>query len=855
MVIGLSPRAQRLVVALAPDEAYKTGSTQLEVEHVILAMLKSGDGLGYMTLRTLRINVLTLQLTIEQSIPSKIPETELYELPHSNRLHNLLEVASEEADRAGLNYVGTEHILLASALESPSLMATYFKKAGISFLQLRQAVSDVQKKLPSSYSSSKNESPFSRLFGNNENLSEPSMNSPEGNFSRKKHNQQSILNMYSRDLTQLAEDDETDPVVGREKELERLVQILCRRQKNNAVLVGEPGVGKTALAEGLASLITKGKVPRDLLKKRILALDLAAMIAGTRYRGEFEERLKKVMKEISEAKNIILFIDEIHTIIGAGGPDGSMDASNMIKPALSRGELQVIGATTTSEYRKYFEKDSALVRRFQKITIEEPDADQTVLILEGLKNKFEKFHHVVYEDDVIPAIVKYSQRYINERFLPDKAIDILDEAGSAKKIAEERRPEKIVEVEEAIEKLSQEKRELVASQNYEKAAKLRDKVSGLRAQLEQYNLEWKNSNQSEMKKVTVQDVLKIISDQTGISLEQLDENETERLVKMEESIHKEVVGQDDAVHLISCAVRRSRAGVSSLKRPMGSFIFLGPTGVGKTQLAKSLAKFLFGTEDALIRVDMSDFMEKHTASRLVGAPPGYVGYEEGGMLTEKVRQHPYSVVLLDEIEKAHSDIFNLLLQLLEEGELSDNLGHTVSFKNTIIIMTSNAGARNIMAEGKVGFSLQNEGVLSYGEIKSSAMEELKRIMTPELLNRVDDIVVFNPLNKEQIDSILSIQLKELEERLAEQNLVLTVKPKARSYLIQEGYNPAMGARPMRRLIERSIENQLADLILSGKRGNSSTVIVDFDGKELTVKFKKSRTELSPSEKRLLIESK
>lgn len=843
--LSLSPRAQRLLVALAPDEAYKLGSTVLEPEHVILALLKSGDGLGYITLRTLRMNVLTLQLAIEQSMTAKIADIEVYDLPHSQRLKNVMELANAEASRSGLSYVGTEHFLLGAVSENPSLMNNYFKKAGITYEQLRNAVMDVEKKVPSS----------ARIDG----TFKPGIPGADGELlmsdgtSRRKPNANSILETFSRDLTLKAQEDEADPVIGRGNEIQRLIQILSRRQKNNPILVGEPGVGKTAVVEGLAARIVKGNVPKNLLDKRVLCLDLAAMIAGTKYRGEFEERMKRVMKEIRETRNVILFIDEIHTIIGAGGPEGSMDASNMMKPALSRGELQVIGATTSKEYRKYFEKDSALARRFQKIVVDEPDQVETIAILQGLKRKYEEFHNVIYDDDVIPAVVKYSSRYINERFLPDKAIDILDEAGAAKKIIDDERPSEAYELEKEIESLTEKKTVLVQQQDYEKAAMVRDKVGELRHRLDEVNREWKNSGKSTAKHVTVDDILSIISMTTGIDVEQLDDGESHRLVKMEEYIHQTVIGQDEAVRLICSAVRRNRAGVSSVRRPIGSFIFLGPTGVGKTQLAKTLAKFLFGTEDALIRIDMSDYMEKHNASRLVGAPPGYVGYDEGGTLTEKVRQHPYSVVLLDEIEKAHSDIFNLLLQMLEEGELSDNLGHTVSFKNTIVIMTSNAGARNIMAENRMGFSLSSSGVLPYDDIKSSAMEELKRIMTPELLNRVDDVVVFSPLEKEQINSILNIQLRELELRLGEQNLSLCIKPKAREYLIEHGYDPSMGARPLRRLIEREIEDELATLILSGKRGTSATVMVDYNGEKITVRFKKEKHE-HKTEQTLLVEN-
>ena len=562
---------------------------------------------------------------------------------------------------------------------------------------------------------------------------------------------------------------------------------------------------------------------------------MVAVVAGTKFRGDFEERMKRIMKEIKEDGNIILFIDELHSIIGAGGSEGGMDASNILKPALSRGEIQIVGATTTKEYRKYFEKDSALERRFQIVKVDEPSVSDTIEILNGLKQKYEDFHGVVYDDDVIPAIVKFSERYIPERFLPDKAIDILDEAGSAKKISGESRPVELAELEKAIEELSSEKKELVAKQNYEKAAEVRDKVKDLRLKLEEFSELWQSNSCGLKKHVTVDDICRIIASITGIPLEQLDSNEAGRLLKMENHLHKNVIGQDEAIKVLSSAIRRSRAGVSSPDRPLGSFIFLGPTGVGKTQLAKSLAEFLFGSKDALIRIDMSDYMEKHNASRLVGAPPGYVGFDEGGILTEKVRRQPYSVVLLDEIEKAHPDIFNLLLQLLEEGELSDNLGHTINFRNTVIIMTGNAGARQINSEHKLGFNSSPDGILPYNEIKANALEELKRIMRPELLNRVDDVVVFEALNKEQISKILDLQIKELENRLSDKNLTLTIKPKARKYLVEHGYDANLGARPMRRLIQSEIEEQLSILILEGKATESKKITVDLSKDKLIVK--------------------
>jgi len=816
----LSPRAQKILVAMAQEEARKTGSTELLPEHALLALLKNADGLGYLLLQNLHINVLTFQLALEQFITPRQNTNEFSEVPPSRRLRTLLEVAAVESRSLRNEYIGTEHIMIAAMREENSVAFKFFQDAGIGLDIVRTETIEVQRANMSSATgdplSSKKESVMA------------------GNARKDGDKNKSFLAEFSRDLTAMSRNNELDPVVGRTDEIMRVVQILSRRTKNNPILVGEPGVGKTAIVEGLAQKIASGDVPSGLLKKKVLCLDLAAMIAGTKYRGEFEERMKKMMKEVKDDGNIILFIDELHTIIGAGSPEGTMDASNILKPALSRGEIQIIGATTFREYRKRFEKDSALVRRFQIVKVEEPSVTDSQNILEGLKSKFEEFHGVVYDKDVIPAIVKFSERYIPERFLPDKAIDILDEAGSAKKISEEKRPQELADLEKSIEDLSNEKTELVANQNYEKAAEVRDKVRELKNRLETFSEYWKNNTLAAKKHVTVDDICAIISRMTGIPVEQLDANESKRLLKMEEEIHRNVIGQDEAVRVLSSAIRRSRAGVSSSSRPLGSFIFLGPTGVGKTELAKTLAKFLFGSEDALIRIDMSDFMEKHNASRLVGAPPGYVGFEEGGVLTEKVRQKPYSVVLLDEIEKAHPDIFNLLLQLLEEGELSDNLGHTVNFRNTVIIMTSNAGAREITSEHKLGFGNNGDGLLPYDEMKQNAMEELKKIMRPELLNRIDDVVVFQALNREQVSAILDIQIKELEDRLSEQKITLSLTKKARDYLLDNGYDPTMGARPMRRLIQNEIEDPLSILILSGENKDGQ-VTVDFKNKKLELK--------------------
>ncbi len=826
---------------LAQDEARQFGSKEILPEHVLLAMLRLKEGVGFSTLTKLNMNLLRLEESLEDSFSSLEKEPTLDEVPQSQRMKKLISDAEKEAANLHNSYIGTEHLLLAACSESKTITENFFSASGYSIMDVRFTVMEVQSEVKASYSDfdlhSYADEFFKSLFGDDPSdflltgtAPEEENNKQPVDKSQNNGGEESFLSEYSRDLTKMARENKSDPVVGRDKEIHRVIQILSRRTKNNPVLTGEPGVGKTAIVEGLAQAIVNGKVPSNLLKKRVLSLDLAAMVAGTKYRGEFEERMKKMMKEVQENDDIILFIDELHTIIGAGGPEGTMDASNIMKPALSRGEIQIIGATTTKEYTRHIEKDLALERRFQVVKVSEPSDEETEEILRGIKTKYENFHHVTYEDAVIPAIVRLSRRYIPEKVLPDKAIDILDEAGAAKKISEEQRPSELVEIETNISDLIEEKKSLVRNQDYENAAVVRDKVIELKKKLNRYSSMLVDGQLGEKKVVTVGDIEKIICEMTGIPVEQLTTTEIARIIHMEEELHNTVIGQEDAVRAISGAIRRSRAGISSPKHPVGSFIFLGPTGVGKTQLAKALAKYLFGSEDSLIRIDMSDYMEKHTASRLVGAPPGYVGYEDGGVLTEKVRRHPYSVVLLDEIEKAHPDIFNLLLQLLEEGELSDNLGHTVNFRNTVIIMTSNAGARQITNEGKVGFG-SREGVMSFDEIKAGAMNELKKLLNPELINRIDDVIVFNALTKAEISKILDIQIADLASRVSQKNLKIVIQNDAKEYLIEHGYNPAMGARPMKRLIRKEIEDPLAMAILENTDKKKAFVNVSLcDGK-------------------------
>ena len=846
---NFSPRAKEIVSVLAQDEARQLGSKQLLPEHVILAMIKNKEGLAYQVFDKLLLEPQALLDFIQKFFSDEPKTPTLDSLPVSRRYQQLIDIADIESNALHNDYIGTEHLLLAAIREEGSITNRFFKAADYTIMDARFVVMELQGEHNSSIRQARAETlvdtVFKSLLGEDGSLFDvfdeqnPQKTSRQDKTQNKK--KELFLTQYSRDLTKLARDKKQDPVVGRDKEIHRVIQILARRTKNNPVLTGEPGVGKTAIVEGLAQRIAEGKVPAELIKKRILSLDLAAVVAGTKYRGEFEERMKKILNELQEDKDIILFIDELHAIIGAGGNEGTMDASNIMKPALSRGEIQILGATTTKEYTRHIERDLALERRFQVVKVEEPNVDETEKILQGIKEKYEKYHNVVYADDVIPTIVRLSKRYLPEKVLPDKAIDILDEAGAAKKIQEEERPSELAFLEEKKKELEEEKRNLVLNQDYESAAVVRDKVIDLKKKLSLYTNLWEKNGNRPAKVVSSSDIEKIISEMTGIPVEQMTASETERIIHMEDELHRTVIGQDSAVSLISGAIRRSRAGISSPKHPVGSFIFLGPTGVGKTQLAKALAKYLFGSEDSLIRIDMSDYMEKHNASRLVGAPPGYVGYQEGGVLTEKVRRHPYSVILLDEIEKAHPDIFNLLLQMLEEGELSDNLGHTVNFRNTVIIMTSNAGARQITNEGRVGFGT-TEGVMPYEEIKAGAMNELKKLLNPELINRIDDVIVFDALSKKQVSQILDIQLADLAERLKDKNLTINIKPKAKEYLIEHGYNPAMGARPMRRLIRKEIEDPLSVEILSNQDNSLNCVTIECNCDRIKVKLSKQEKE-------------
>ncbi len=825
MFKGLTQRAQKVLTILAQDEAKRFHSDQLLPEHIMLALLKEGGGLGYKALEKAGVDPARMQIEIEKEIPRKRGGFVLGDVPPSGRGKKVLEDSAEEARSLGHEYIGTEHLLLACGRESDSVTARFLEEAGTNVDSIREIVSDLSGTVQTST---------------------PSTNAPATRTSQSKRKSSSAtatkkntptLDEFSRDLTQYARDNKLDPVVGRGREIQRVIQILARRTKNNPVLIGEPGVGKTAIVEGLAQRIVEGTAPEVLIGKRVMTLDLASLIAGTKYRGEFEERLKRVMKEIVNAGNVVLFIDELHTIIGAGGAEGAIDASNMLKPALSRGEIQCIGATTLNEYKKYVEKDAALERRFQTIYVDEPSVEETMEILKGIKERYEDHHNVSYTPGALEVSALLSRRYITDRYLPDKAIDLIDEAGSRKRIHNSVRPTELAELEREIEKLNSEKLSLVNSQNYERAAAVRDQVRQLKAKVEEMKNQWKVTLKTEQNVVDSEDIQYVLSDITGIPLSRIAQSESEKLLQIEDELHRTVVGQDDAIRGISSAIRRSRTGLSSPKRPMGSFIFLGPTGVGKTLLAKTLAEFLFGSDESLIRIDMSDFMEKHNVSRLVGAPPGYVGYDEGGLLTEKIRRKPYSVVLFDEIEKAHPDVFNILLQVLEEGQLQDSLGHTVSFRNTVLIMTSNAGAREITRDSAVGFK-SSDGLMNYNDIKSSALNELKRLFRPEFINRVDEIVVFHSLDREQVRSILEIELADVQTRLSEKDITLEVSKKAKEHLIDVGYDVKFGARPLRRTIQREIEDPLAMEILRDRFGEGSHIVVSMRNDKISFREKK-----------------
>ncbi len=802
-------RSQR-VVMLAQEEARRLKHHAVGTEHLLLGLISEGGGVAAKALEALQIDFEQVRAEVEKMIGRGDTEVtgEVGFTPRAKRV--VLELAPQEAQKLGHSYIGTEHLLLALITEGEGVAARVLEEMGASLGQARHVV------LQLLGGDARSESP----------ANDTSMPHTKGQGDGKSSTP--TLDSFSRDLTQMARNGDLDPVIGREIEIERVIQVLSRRTKNNPCLVGEPGVGKTAIAEGLAQRIVDGNVPETLKDKRVVSLDLASLIAGTKYRGEFEERLKKVMEEIKSAKNVVVFLDEMHTIIGAGAAEGAIDASNILKPALSRGEMQVVGATTLDEYRKHVERDSALERRFQPITVDEPTVEETVAILHGLRDRYEAHHRVKISDEAIEAAARLSDRYVSGRFLPDKAIDLIDEAASRVHLGSMVAPPDLKELEEKLEKAKREKDAAVQSQEFEKAAQLRDDERKIREELDKQKADWKQKNTTQYPAVSEDDIAQIVSSWTGIPVRKLAEEESERLLKLEEVLHQRVVGQEEAVTAVAKAVRRARAGLKDPKRPIGSFIFLGPTGVGKTELARALAESLFGDEDAMVRVDMSEYMERHAVSRLVGAPPGYVGYDEGGQLSEAIRRKPYSVVLLDEIEKAHPEVFNILLQIMEDGRLTDNKGRVVDFRNTVIIMTSNVGAAMMKKEASLGFKpSEEEEKAKYDDMKDRVTGELRRTFRPEFLNRIDETIVFHHLGEEEIKKIVVLMLNELGRRLKENDIDIEVSDAAKAELVKQGFDQTYGARPLRRAIQRLVEDPLSEAYLRRKFSSGDTVWVDF----------------------------
>src|SRR5450755_31407 len=800
----------RQVVVLAQEEARTLKHNYIGTEHILLGLLREEEGLAARVLESLDITVERVRAQVVRIVGSG-EEVTSGQIPFTPRAKKVLELALREALSLGHNYIGTEHILLGLVRENEGVAARILLDFDADSEKIRN---EVIRMLSGPGSRQRGSGPGAAAGG-------PAGAQGEGKKSSK------LLDQFGRNLTKLASEGKLDPVVGRETEIERIMQILSRRTKNNPVLVGEPGVGKTAVVEGLAQRITNSDVPELLKGKQIYTLDLAALVAGSKYRGEFEERLKKVMKEITQRGDIILFIDELHNLVGAGAAEGAIDAASILKPALARGELQTIGATTLDEYRKYLERDSALERRFQKITVEEPTIDQTVEILKGLRDRYEQHHKVTITDDALAAAGELASRYISDRFLPDKAIDLIDEAASRMRIKSMTSPPANRELEGEVESTRREKEAAIEGQEFEKAAALRDKERKLTNKKHELEKEWESGETGERPSIGEEEIADIVSMWTGIPVFKLTEAETQKLMRMEEELHKRVIGQHPAIEVISKAIRRSRAGLKDPKRPTGSFIFLGPSGVGKTELARTLAEFLFGDDDAMIRIDMSEYMEKHAVSRLVGSPPGYVGYDEGGQLTEAVRRKPYSVLLLDEIEKAHPDVFNILLQILEDGRLTDAQGRTVDFRHCIVIMTSNIGASEIARNTPLGFAVSDDETgITYDDMKNRIMGELKKVFRPEFLNRIDDVIVFHKLAREEIKEIVDLLLLRIRESMADRELQLELSDQAKDMLVEKGWDPAMGARPLRRAIQRYIEDPLADFVLRAQLPSGSTVLVE-----------------------------
>jgi ATP-dependent Clp protease ATP-binding subunit ClpC len=806
----------RKVLAMAREEAIRLQHDYVGTEHILLGLIREGEGVAAAVLQNLSVSLEEIQARIEEQVRKGKATIALGELPYTSRAKKVLEYAMAEAREMNHSYVGTEHLLLGLLREEKGIAAEVLNQLGVT---LEEARRQVLKLLGT-------EAPTASAGG------------PGGVSSAQpkaeKKSKTPALDHFCRDLTELARQGELDPVIGRDEEIERVMEILSRRKKNNPVLIGEPGVGKTAIVEGLAQMIASGNCPDSLRDHRVLALDMAAVIAGTKYRGQFEERLKAVMNEIAQNKNIILFIDELHTLVGAGAAEGAIDASNMLKPALARGELQCVGASTLNEYRKYIEKDGALERRFQTVIVDPPSVDETIQILKGLRRHYEDHHRVVIPDEVIEAAVKLSERYITDRYLPDKAIDVIDEAGARARLATQVPPPDIADLKRQLEELGEKKDEAIRNQDFERAAELRDQERELQRRILERERAWEEERRTRRPVLTVDDVAFIVSRWTGIPVTRLREHETERLVHMEDELHKRVVGQDHAIRAIARAIRRSRAGLKDPRRPIGTFLFAGPTGVGKTELARALAEFLFADRNALIRVDMSEYMEKFSVSRLIGAPPGYVGYEDSGTLTKAVRRKPYSVVLFDEIEKAHPDVFNILLQVLDDGQLTDNYGRVIDFKNTVVILTSNLGARDIGRGKALGFHAPDQQSMIEA-MEQKIMDEIQRAFNPEFINRLDDIIIFHPLTREQIGQIVRNLLQEVQQRLTEERITLKLTDEAVSFLIDHGYDEKFGARPIRRAIQRYVEDPLSEKLLLAEfgPGDEIEVGVSEDGKSLS----------------------
>jgi len=795
----------RKVLVLAQEEARGLHQPYVGTEHVLLALLKEEDGLAAQALERLGVHYEATVAAIRRIVTIDESTDVSGHLSFTPRVKRVLENSLREAMQMGQSYISTEHLLLGIIRENEGTAIEVLERMGVSGDDLRAALNDL--------------------------VGQPSVFAGQ-QFDPQASSSDSVLKEFSVDLTKKAADGKLDPVIGRAGEIERMMQILCRRQKNNPLLLGEPGVGKTAVVEGLAQLIVADQVPDILRNRRLVTLDVSALVAGSKYRGEFEERLKKCIKEVEQADDIILFIDELHTIIGAGAAEGSMDAAAILKPPLSRGEIQIIGATTLDEYRKHLEKDSALERRFQTLVVKEPNEEQAVRIMEGLRDKYEEHHHVHFSDEALQAAVSLSDRYIQDRFLPDKAIDVIDEAGARMRIRNMVLPDEIQELDDKLRALRAEKDAAIADQDFERAAEVRDREAKVREERKKAQVEWEDKTEKIVNEIGVEDIADVVSMTTGVPVSNLTEAETEKLLRMESVLHERVIGQEEAVTALSKAIRRSRSGLKDPKRPAGSFIFLGPSGVGKTELSKTLAEFLFNSQDALISFDMSEYMEKHTVSRLIGSPPGYVGYDEGGQLTTAVRQRPYSVVLFDEIEKAHPDVFNILLQILEEGRLTDAQGRMVDFRNTVIIMTSNVGAREITTTAPLGFSSSGATGLNDDEIKTRVMSEVKRLFRPEFLNRIDEIIVFKSLTEDEIVEIVNLMVADLRDRLIEQNMTINMSDAANRLIAKEGTDLSFGARPLRRAIQRLLEDPISEQILEGKWTSGSVIDVDVEDEKL-----------------------